>query len=625
MKFSHLHAVSAMVICGSMLMSCHSDVDLKNIDTTSELDLGLVLPIGSIKAKIGDFIGNAKNIYVDSLNNKGVITWKDTFKIERNYHQVDLSQYISSKEFSLKVYEQLEAAHMIGTDGKVTGTGNPVTLSFDLPLKLNGINDAIDNERLDSARIENASFASIINPDNLPLEWEWIDTVSLDLGTQINRPAGNTMVVYKKGDTGGYNQSITTDVDNFSLSMMKNRSLNPKTDWAKYDNNVIDSCAFKVNFTFTIPDGQKVEIPSNAKFRYDLRVRFIDYTAIWGRFVRSKDMYDEDTINLADSWGDLDFLRRAQLPFADPQIRANIVTKVAGAMVLQGDYLFVEDADGNPTYAEWDGQRTLRVDFKPYQYLDPFTSNIGDSTTNMYVDFNKDSDKGSIDRLFNNMPSRLGYNFNVNFNFQETPQIRIVPNTAVRVEAICKLPLIFNKGLYVDYSDTIKDIDLSKYTIDSLLNVKKNDWIDTVKTSDVNLILTAQNTIPLTIKATMLCIDEAGKVIPSPEDPTKPLNLFESDTIKIDPPTYAFSNANWNIVKEGENIITAKLTKEKLDLLPSIKQIIYTAIIDDESLEEAFRQGQFNIRITDDAGLKVKIGLTAQLGAVLNFNKNKDK
>ena len=123
----------------------------------------------------------------------------------------------------------------------------------------------------------------------------------------------------------------------------------------------------------------------------------------------------------------------------------------------------------------------------------------------------------------------------------------------------------------------------------------------------------------------MLCIDEAGKVIPSPEDPTKPLNLFESDTIKIDPPTYAFSNANWNIVKEGENIITAKLTKEKLDLLPSIKQIIYTAIIDDESLEEAFRQGQFNIRITDDAGLKVKIGLTAQLGAVLNFNKNKDK
>ena len=608
-------------LMGALFTACHSDVNLNNIDKTTELELGIALPIGSMSATVGDFIGNVNNIFIDSLNNKGVVTWKDTFKIERNYHQIDLSEYISSKDFYLNVYDKLEASHLIGANGKITGIGMPVTLHFDLPLKLTGINDATMHRRIDSALINNASFASIITPQDLPLEWEWVDEVKLNLGSNISRPSGNTMVVYKKGEnTAGFNQSIPTTVDNFSLCMMKNRNLDPTKDQQKYSSNVIDSLMFGIDFTFTVPAGKVVEVPSTAKFRYNLSVQFIDYTAIWGMFTQSTDMYDEDVIDLnKEGWGELSFIQTSCLPFADPKIDMHVITKVAGAMVMQGDYLFAEDVDGNRSYADFDGSPKRYIYFTPEQYLDPITSTIGDSTTNMVVLFDKDPARGHIDRLFANMPQKLGYKFNINFNFQQTPQIRIVPNTGVRIEAACTLPLIFNEGLFINYTDTIEDINLTQLSIDSLLVDVPS--IDTLKTSNLKLVLKAENTLPLSVKAAMRCLDENGQIIMDPENPNKPLCLFPEDTIRIAPPEYTYSLGNWNMANPGETTIIASLTKQSLSVVPQIKRIVLSAIVDDEALQYAYQQGIFNVRITQDAGLKLKIGLAAQVGAVLNLNE----
>lgn len=617
-----LRCIALTAICiGLLCFGCKSDIDLNNIDSTSELEVGIALPIGSMHATVGDFIGDVQNIYIDSMYNKGVITWKDTFKIERHYHQVDLSQYISSKDFYLNVYDKLEAASMIGSDGKVTGTGDPITLYFDLPLKLKGINDSTMHERLDSALINNASFTSVINPHNLPLEWEWIDEVRLELGEQINRPSGNTMVVYKKGEmVAGYNQSIPTDIDNFSICMMKNRNLNPKTDQHRYASNVIDSCTFRTSFTFTIPAGQKVSIPSDAKFRYDLSVQFIDYTAIWGMFEQSKDMYDEAIIDLKeDGWGDMDFILHSNLPFADPKIDMHVVTRVAGALVMQGDYLFAEDINNNRTYADFNGSQHRYIYFTPDQYLDPITSAIGDSTTNMVVLFDKDPARGRIDRLFKNMPQRLGYKFNVDFNFQETPQIRIIPNTGIRMEAACTLPLIFNEGIDINYNDTIDGINLSEFSIDSL--IASTPVVDTIKTSTIKIVLCAENTIPLSLKASLRCIDEGGNIIMDPNDATIPFQLFQEDTIHLDPPKYAQSLGTWNMTETGKTTIIATLNKSQLDMIPQIKRILLDIKIDDDALHYAYELGMFNVRITEDASIKLKIGLATKVDAILDFGQ----
>ena len=109
MSFKHLHAIIA-IVAGCMLASCHSDIDLNNIDTKSEVEMGLALPVGSIHATIGDFFGKGMGkFYVDSVDNHGVITWRDTFRIARNFHQVDLAQYISEKELTLNVFSSPSA------------------------------------------------------------------------------------------------------------------------------------------------------------------------------------------------------------------------------------------------------------------------------------------------------------------------------------------------------------------------------------------------------------------------------------------------------------------------------------------------------------------------------------
>ncbi|MBR3408562.1 MAG: hypothetical protein IKG86_06945 [Paludibacteraceae bacterium] len=623
-NFHFFHVLIATLLVAGMLTGCRSDVDVSNIDTRAELEMGIALPIGSMSVTLGDFLGHGLgSIYIDSVDNKGVISWKDTFNISRNFHQVDLAQYISEKQLTLNVYDKIPAAVMIGTNKQVTGTGMPVTLDFEMPLKLTGINhpDSLDKERLDSALIEMASFSSIIKTHNLPLEWDWIDQVTMDLGEQIRRPAGGTMVIYDKNrDNYGYNQTIPTKVDNFTINLMKKNASGQFVT-----GQVVDSCSFTIHFTFTIPMNTTVSIPEDAGFDYKLGVQFIDYAAIWGKFIRSKDMYDEAVVDLSESWGALDFISKSNVPFADPKIDMYIVTRVAGALKVDGDYLYAKDASGNKHYASFryggSDHKDFHRTFRKWEYLDPWTSIIGDSTTNMMIPFDKDPERGHIDKMFQNMPQELGYKFNLDFDYTQTPQIRITPNTAIRIKAICTLPFIFNEGLRFEYSDTLKNLDISKASIDSL--VADVDVIDTIKTSDVKLVLKAKNTIPLDVYASLRFLDENNQIIMDPDDPSKPFMIIPEDTIRLVPPTYEYTGGNWNRTTPGETVIIASVTKKKMDLMPKIKAMTYTAIINDKSLAYAYQRGLFNVKLTEDAGIQFVIGLTGRLDAIMDFKGNK--
>ena len=617
----------AVLAFGFLLSGCRSNIDLNNVDAQAELQLGMAVPVGSVNFQVADFIGNVKNLYVDSLDHKGVLTFRIDTTLSRYYHQVDLSKHISEKTLELNVHDKLAEdpamAQMISVNGKITGDGNPITLDFPLTIKLSGINSATEDlgERLDSALIENASFYSTIDTSHLPLKWEWIDRVTLDLGPQITRPAGNTMVVYDKmRDTDpshfGYNKEVPTAVDNFSVVLMKNRQ---PSNWRQYLYNVVDTCQFQVHFTFTIPQGTQIEVPNDAKFNYNLKVQFVDFKAVWGMFEPSSDMRSEELVDLGSAWGELEFLKHAHIPFSDPVVDVNIGTQIAGALYIDSAYVFGIDQDGVRTNAEFkDGKTYRRVVFEEGEWL-PLSSEIGAISTNMNVQFNNTPDGGQIHRLFRNVPQKVGYKFAVKFDETQTPQIRLTNNTAINVKATATLPFMFNEGLQINYSDTVKDINLSQFTIDSLLaNVKE---VDSMKVNMLRVALTAQNEIPVCLKATMKCLDETGKVIMDPETPEEELTLFETDTIHLKAPTYA-NNGGWHKAAPGETQIIGILTQPKIDLLPQIKQIVFSVTLDDESLQEAYKQGLTKVQIMDTDRLRLSIGLFANVDAFVNFNKN---
>ena len=211
----------------------------------------------------------------------------------------------------------------------------------------------------------------------------------------------------------------------------------------------------------------RITIPEDAAFKYHLGVRFIDYHAVWGMFKPSGDMSDENEIVLTEAWDGYRLLKDLSLPLSDPRIDLAITTKIAGALVLHGDYLYVTGTDGQKVNATFNGSTELYKYYTPSEYLS-LNSAIGDSAT-MHLLFDKDPARGRIDRLFTVHPEKLGYKFSVDFNRQETPQIRIGNDAGIQLEAACSVPFMFNEGVSLSYSDTITDIDLSQLTLDSLL------------------------------------------------------------------------------------------------------------------------------------------------------------
>lgn len=617
-----------MALVGCMLMACHSDIDLYNIDTSAQIEMGLAVPVGSVRVKLGDFIGDIPNLYVDSASG-GVITARFSYQESRDYHKFDISQHVSVKDDTLNVYNNLNALGLINPDGTIKGTGYgidiPATLHFDFPIKLNGINKLLSKERLDSALIDAARFAATLDTAALPLQWEWIEQVDIVLGTSVYRPAGNKKTIYKKGNAGSYKQKLNVEVDNFSINLMKDKTLNiEKNNIIEYAANVDSIVTFGMDFKVTIPkEAGAIKLSPKAKFNCRMEVEFIDYKAIWGYFDPDKDMISKQVeVDLEPYLGQLSFFKGINTPFSDPRIDVAVTTKIAGAMTLRGKNVYVVRKDGDSIFATFNGKRERTYHMEPWMHPNPNKpgSAIGDSITDT-IPFSKDAAEGRIDLLFAKLPQKLGYDFYVDFDASITPQIRITPDTKVTIDAICTLPMKFRDSLLVDYMDTIRDLNLSAVNIDSL--IRESEVIDSLRSGEVTLYATALSEIPVSVKAVLSFLGPDGQPLADPTDPTKPFNPFLEDTLRINPPHYEKDTwGQWTPVDKGKSVFTAHMSKEKLKVVPNIKRIAYRVIIDNQALNYAFKAnpGLPEVQLKADQHVELNLGLTAQIDAILNFN-----
>lgn len=594
-----------------LIQGCEADVDLNNIDTSVKVNANVATPIGSIRATLGDFFGDGTfGISIDSVKNHGVLTFRDTFSIERNFHQIDLSKYIGTAELDLDVYNQVKQWLF---DGKLQGNDTQIKFQFPLTLKLKGINHSVSSQRIDSALIKNASFVSTINPvGNLPIKWEWIDKVTINLGENFHRPAGNSITIYQKGDNYAYGQEIPINIDEFSLNLMKNKT--PQA-WQDYRNNVTDSCSVDIAIYMTVPKSAgAIEIPSTSAFQYKLAVEFIDYHAVWGMFEPSDDMSAMAEDRIGDFWEPWNSISKLCLPLAQPSVDVAITTQLAGALILEGDHLYTKNEQGDIRYATFGGKQTLYKYFTKNEYL-PLDSEIG-AETDIHVLFDNDPERGCLDKLFAIRPDYIGYKFAVKFNEQETPQIRMTNNTSIRLDAACELPMIFNEGLEIAYSDTINDIDLSALDIDSILN--SITVLDTLEEAKAKLVITLENSIPLEFIGKLTCLDANGNIIIDPKT-NEPFLLTEKDTIAIAAPEFAFENHAWSSTA-SESIEVINVDREDLETIKKINKVVFYIELNDKAMQQAYDKGLFNVKLTNDNYLRVKLGVGASVEAVLNFD-----
>lgn len=283
--------------------------------------------------------------------------------------------------------------------------------------------------------------------------------------------------------------------------------------------------------------------------------------------------------------------------------------------MLHGDYLYVTSSNGKKVNATFDGSTELYRYFTPSEYLS-LNSAIGDSAT-MHLLFDKDPSRGHIDQFFTIHPEKFGYKYSVDFNRQETPQIRIGKDAGISLQAVYTIPFVFNEGVSVDYIDTLENINMSQLVLDSML--AEVAIIDTIEEATLKLALGLENTIPLQFTCVLTCLDSIGNIVMDPNDETKPFRITGQDTIVIPSPIFEKDvNLNW-ISKPTKSTQIITVTKETTKTLAQVKRLELKLSLNDKSLGDAYDAGLPNIKLTDQQGLRISIGLGADIKALLNL------
>ena len=614
------------------LIGCRADVDLNNIDTTSEVELGVALPIGSMSVALSDILG-ANSPEMLYFRNDGVLCLHYDYDRFEDFHAIDFTQYVSNADQTVYLYDslnaQMERLRAAGIDlpkGYVCGSPDkdislmiPTTMS----MTYKGINDEVSSERIDSAYIIEANFEGYLLQKNSSTPFEWVDSVVLVLGKEYVAKSGNRQKLYDKSEQEGsigYGMTMPIVLKDFSLDLVKDHT-QPCSN-----TNVVNSSSMDVEIYMTIPKkAEKRPIVTDMAVIFEMRVQFIEYTALWGMFESSNKMRDEGSISMDSIFGNWSTMKDICLPVADPLINIHVTHELAGPLVFNGKYLYVTSRDGQTHYAEFGDNREHSYKYprdaveavRDNVWMDQNPSTIGDSIV-LDIVFNKEAEHGRVDRLFTGTPDVMAWHWYIDFDKTLTEQTRLTPTTKLDMNIDVDVPFIFNEGLYAAYSDTIENINLNIAGLMDSISL-----IDSVKQSDLYVQLKIENRLPLDVRMVLCCLDSNGHVII--DDRTgEPLRLTQNDTLFIKAPEYTVGAEGEMIIGQPGSLEDAiNITKEKLERFEELKALSYTVIVDDKSLHSAFESDEnFKIRITDDSRLKLQIGIGAKLGAVFNFTNN---
>lgn len=616
------------------LIGCRADVDLNNIDTTSEVELGVALPIGSMSVALSDILG-ANSPEMLYFRNDGVLCLHYDYDRFEDFHAIDFTQYISNAEQTVYLYDSLNAqmerlranypaidlpqGYVCGLPDKDFSLMIPTTMS----MTYDGINDEVSSERIDSAYIIEANFEGYLLRKNSSTPFEWVDSVVLVLGKEYVAKSGNRQKLYDKSEqegTIGYGMTMPIVLKDFSLDLVKDHT-QPCSN-----TNVVNGSSMDVEIYMTVPkNAEKRPIATDMAVIFGMRVQFIEYTALWGMFESSNKMRDEGSISMDSIFGNWSTMKDICLPVADPLIKIHVTHELAGPLVFNGKYLYVTSRDGQTHYAEFGDNREHSYKYPRDKveavndnvWMDQNPSTIGDSIV-LDIVFNKDAEHGRVDRLFTGTPDVMAWHWYIDFDKTLTEQTRLTPTTKLDMNIDIDVPFIFNEGLYAAYSDTLENINLNIAGLMDSISL-----IDSVKQSDLYVQLKIENRLPLDVRMVLCCLDSNGHVII--DDRTgEPLRLTQNDTLFIKAPEYTVGAEGEMIIGQPGSLEDAiNITKEKLERFDELKALSYTVIVDDKSLHSAFESDEnFKIRITDDSRLKLQIGIGAKLGAVFNFTNN---
>ncbi len=588
------------IVLSAILSSCTKEVYLKDLDTQLEADMALALPIGTATATLGDLlqVGNLDEWFLIS-DDTLMFVRKDT--ITPDFHPVDLSQYISETTQSVSLSDNLptDLKPYLDMLGSVTlPAGTPLPIALNMGIHLEGINNNITNERIDSARIDSACFTTIINQSGMTnFAFSDIQKLTMYLPT-------STFLLYDQEPVNGfYEVDIPLAGQNFGSKIpiyIRNFTLN------LYQPNSNPADNMTISFMFDIITTSDVTINSTASLMYNMQVQFIDYSVLYGFFQPDDLLNDTNTLSFFGNFSSWDKFEKLQLPVANPRLELSAWTSVGAPIIFQFDkiYSYSEDNPDNKIIATGNDNQ-WRISY-PNAY-DP----LG---TVVYSHKTFDDKNAGLNKLFTIRPDVIGYEYRAFIDRnQYNIQHRLEKDTRINIETNIVVPFRFDKGLEIAYLDTIDSINIGKVSVDTLTtNVEQIDSLD-IRRLDV--ILNTESWIPFNVTATIdfrdqddnkvnIVLDEDMQI--AADNDTLPIKVRISGPVAEEHFRNSEGHLNPTVISPKDTTFTWKVKESDLDKLAKIDHVYLRLEIGDNTVP-CYAWAQSKLTLTLGAAADFKI------------------
>ena len=566
--------LSLVVFLACALLACDPKIDFDNIDPSVKTEMGIALPVGEFGITLGDLIPTNEGVL--SVNEQGVYQLSAGFDFSQTIDDIDVSQFAATKEETLFISESLNLPAIIG----------PLTLplEFELKMGMDGVNQTLQDERIDSMRLTSATLEASID-QNFGLSANHIQKAELILSDDFHRAAGNTIDL----PFTSFNTPTNIVLDNFSINFLKDPTL-PASD-----DNVKDTITLTLRLTLNVAAGETITLNSNSKFTVNVSVRIDDYEAIYGRLVSNTEVGIQDCLELSEMWEGFSNLQNFHLNLYDPTIAFDLTTSIGTPIRFHLTELKSENQDGTDIrYAQFNGSNEYEVSLPNYVKV---TDSYDQTATNTIV-FNREN--GNIGRLFGNSPARFCYNLGIIPEARNgSDQQRIVKGrNFFQATAKMTLPFSFDEGVSLEYKDTIP-VDFSAVNLDSLL--EEVEFIDNVEIRQLHLLLGLQNTLPFDVDASFAFLNANQQDLD--------IRPTEDGAIHIAGPKEYGSNGPIPGVGNTELVVN----DEMVDKLKDVRYLVFNISAKDP------QSNLYPLTLEPENGLKIKIALTADVAAYMNL------
>ena len=570
-----VNELSLVVFLACALLACDPKIDFDNIDPSVKAEMGIALPVGEFGITLGDLIPTNEGVL--SVNEQGVYQLSAGFDFSQTIDDIDVSQYAATTEKTLFISESVH--NLPAIVGPLT-----LPLEFELKMGMDGVNQTLQDERIDSMRLTSATLIANID-QNFGLSANHIQKAELILSDDFHRAAGNTIDL----PFTSFNTPTNITLDNFSINFVKDPTL-PASD-----DNVKDTITLTLRLTVNLAAGEMITLNTNSKFTVNVTVRINDYEAVYGRLVSNTEVGIQDCLELSEMWEGFSNLQNFHLNLYDPTISFDLTTSIGTPIRFHLTEFKSENQDGTDVrYAQFNGSNEYEVSLPNYVKV---TDSYDQTATNTIV-FNREN--GNIGRLFEISPYRFCYNLGFIPEARNgSDQQRIVKGrNFFQATVKMTLPFAFDEGVSLEYKDTIP-VDFSAVNLDSLL--EEVEFIDNVEIRQLHLVLGLQNTLPFDVDASFAFLNANQQDLD--------IRPTEDGAIHIAGPKEYGSNGPIPGVGNTELVVN----DEMVDKLKDVRYLVFNISAKDP------QSNLYPLTLEPENGLKIKIALTADVAAYMNL------